>query len=78
MSMEYGMNNTDKGVLKYWKKSFPKCHFIYYKSHFDCHGIQNGLPKWQASHSAWAMAWPGGQFQMVLMQYSVHCLLFRN
>jgi len=21
--MEYGMNNTDKGIWKYWKESFP-------------------------------------------------------
>lgn len=34
MNMEYGMNSIDKGVLKYWKKSFSMCHFIYHKSHF--------------------------------------------
>jgi hypothetical protein len=42
MSMEYGMNNTDKEMLKYLKKNLPKCHFIYHKSYLDCPGIQPG------------------------------------
>ena len=52
MSMEYGMNDTDKWILKYWKKNLSKCHFIYHKSHLDCTGIQTGPPKWESSHSA--------------------------
>jgi hypothetical protein len=42
MSMEYGMNNTDKEMLKYPKKNLSKCHFIYQRSHLDCPGIQPG------------------------------------
>ena len=57
MSMEYGMNNIDKGILKYWKKSFSKCHFFYHKSHLACHEIQHGPPKWQSSHLWLAGFW---------------------
>ena len=35
MSMEQWWNDTDRGKLKYWEKSYYQSHCINHKSHID-------------------------------------------